>query len=448
MAGCSAGTGGELLDWRRGIDGALHLNAAGASPPHWRAAEAVAAHLSLERERGGYQAAEAARGGNAARQALSQLLHCQPEEVALQESAQLAWAKAFYSLDLREGDALLAFESEYAGNAVAMLQRCRKTGARLQVLPHRPSGLIDLDALRDALRRAKGSASRCVVALTHMNTGSAVIQPAEEVGVVAREFGAVYLLDACQTIGQIDVDVRAIGCDFACGTGRKWLRGPRGSGFLYASREATDAADANFAQTASNYGSGAEAVTYLPPDCSVDKRRASLFGEPVMLDHVSGLWQSRDTYTLAPGARRFEMWEASEANRCGLAAAVSVALVVTPSRIHAISSHLASLLRRRLVELVPGVRLRDGSARSANGAPLGAIVAFEVEGVSSAALAECLKAQALDCSLSPSSHTFKDQQWTQQPSIRLSPSYFNTTDEVETAAQMVAVQVARLRLGA
>lgn len=374
---------------------------------------------------GGYDAAAAAcRAGSDPRAAISALLHCDVSEVALQESAQVAWAKAFYSLQLGPSDTIVAFESEYAGNAVALLQQRARTGAALAVLPHLPSGVADVEALRRVLADCTRLGGRCVVVLTHMNTGSAVIQPAAAVGSIARHFGAVFLLDACQTVGQLPVDVQAIGCDFACGTGRKWLRGPRGSGFLYARRGATDAADA--------------ARVGGP---------MSLFGEPSMLDHVSGVWNARETYALAPGATRFEMWEASEASRLGLGAAARVALAVTPERIHCLSSRLARQLRRRLRTAIPKVVMRDGSEAAVDSSQLGAIVVFEVEGIDSNMLATALTARRISCTLVANTHTFAEEEWGRPDAIRMSPSYFNTDVEVEAVVAAVADEAEKLRPG-
>lgn len=420
----------RLSDWRRGVEdgGWLHLNAAGASPSHWTCHEAQVAHLELERSMGGYAAAAKAMGGEGRRDtraSIAALLHCDTSEVALQESAQIGWAKAFYSLDLGPADTIFAFESEYAGNAVAMLQRKERTGASLAVLPLDATGTADLRALRDALSAARDAhpAGLCVIALTHMNTDSAILQPAAAVGELAREWGAVYLLDACQTIGQLEVDVSAIGCDFASGTGRKWLRGPRGAGFLYARRRATDLAEGS-----GGAGGGAR----------------SLFGEPPMLDHVSAAWTSPTAYDLAGGARRFEMWEASQAARLGLGAAAELALALTPQFIHLRSSSLAAELRSRLHGL-HGLRWRDGSARAAPGQPLGAIVALEVEGVDSHALARALAARRIGCSVSPSTHSFAQADWARPAALRLSPTYYNTEAEIGTAATAVLEEVARLR---
>ena len=229
------------LSWRKGLSPTfIHCNAAGASPSSQPCHDALVDHLSLEREIGGYAAASKVLGGSKSREAphasLGKLFGCPSRNVAVVESAQRGWNLALNSLPLSTGTTVLCFSSEYAGNAVSLLALCERTGAALRVLPTLPSGTVNVPALEAALAelsRAASSgaspseASPTVVALTHVNTDSSVIQPAGEVGAVCAAFGAVYLLDSCQSVGCFPVDVTAIGCDFAVATGRKWLRGPR-----------------------------------------------------------------------------------------------------------------------------------------------------------------------------------------------------------------------------
>ena len=404
--------------WRAGIDSAgwIHLNAAGASPSPALVHDAIVKHLDLERTVGGYAAA--ARVEREPHAAVAALLNCAADEIALAESAQAGWARAFYSLAFRPNDRILTWESEYAGNAVAMLQVAERTGAQLEVLPMRADGVADVEALERALSATPPGAST-LVALTHVQTESSVVQPAERVGAACRAAGGdtLYMLDACQTAGILPLDVEALGCDFLAATGRKWLRGPRGTGFLYARRGA------------------------LAPGGS------RLVGEPPMVDHTSVRWTSSRSYEVMPTAARYEMWESSIAGRAGLAAACDfVREEVGVATAFELACARAAELREGLAK-IPGLTLRDappsfGAAAEAAGARRCAIVTFDVAPARTAAeVAAALDAKKIGVSVSPSFHTFDDAQWARPPVVRLSPSYFTTEEEVESVVAAVAEAV-------
>ena len=198
--------------WRAGTEGGwTHMNAAGASPSPDPVHAAYTGHLELERTIGGYAAAaqRGTAGDRDAHAAVADLLNCAPDEVALHESAQAAWARAFYSLEFTSTDRIVCFESEYAGNAVAFVQACKRSGAALEVLPMRADGIADVDALEATLARGPADAAgRTLVALTHIQTDSSVVQPAARVGALCRAHRALYLLDACQSVGQLPISVR------------------------------------------------------------------------------------------------------------------------------------------------------------------------------------------------------------------------------------------------
>ncbi|CAJ1377325.1 unnamed protein product [Effrenium voratum] len=326
--------------------------------------------------------------------AAAALLNCDPAELAVTESAQSAWAKAFASLDFRPGDRIFCWESEYAGNAVALLQAKRRFGVQLEVLPMR-QGRVDVERLEAELVAFQAARTgRALVALCHLQTNSSVVQPAEAVGQVARRHQAVFLLDTCQTIGQMPVDLRRLGCDFACATGRKWLRGPRGTGLLYARG-----------------------------DCQWE-----LVGEPCMLDHVSAHWTSPSSYHLAEGARRFEMWETSPALHAGLAAALQLCSSIGPERIWERATMLARRLRGRLQDM--GLTCCDAEAEPESRA---AIVTFAATRPAQE-IKEALAARRIAVSVSPRIHSFNESDWKEPPVVRLSPSYYNTEDEIDAAA--------------
>ena len=422
----------ELESWRRGIKswdqgGWLHLNAAGASPCSQEVFDAMTQFLSKERDVGGYEAeAQYVKHGRDARQAAAELLGCDADEIALTESAQSAWAKAFACLAFRPGDHIFCWASEYAGNAVAFVQAAKK-GVKLQVLPMRSDGVVDIESLEKALE-SMPSSSRSLVALTHIQTNSSIVQPAAAVGKIAQKHGAIFLLDTCQSIGQLPVNLRALGCDFACGTGRKWLRGPRGTGLLYARKSVLPQSESSESQTGG--------LRYEGPSSS-----SSLVGEPAMIDHVSASWKRSDHYELSAGARRFEMWESSPALHCGLAVAIDACRTIGPERIFRRASFLAELLRDELRQN-QGVTLRDApetSATSAARAARCAIVTFEASGLGITAdeIKEALTQRRIAVSVAPPFHTFDDSAWNLPATVRLSPSYYNTEEEIHAAAETV-----------
>src|SRR5207244_6836177 len=207
----------------------VFLDSAGSSLPPAPVLDAVVEHLRREAEVGGY-AAEDERATELAgvREALAQLLGCGAECVALSDSATRAWTQLFYAVPLAAGDRILLARSEYASNAIAALQRARRHGARVEAVPADPTGELDLDALERMLdERVR------IVSLVHVPTNGGLVNPVAEATELVHRAGGLVLLDACQSVGQLAVDVRSLGVDGLAGTGRKWLRGPRGTGFLY-----------------------------------------------------------------------------------------------------------------------------------------------------------------------------------------------------------------------
>ncbi|MFD4600389.1 N-methyl-L-tryptophan oxidase [Streptomyces sp. NPDC058464] len=312
-----------------------HFNAAGAALLASDTVEAVIGQLRAESLHGGYEAARLAADGLAAVYTRTgRLLGVDADEIALVESATAGWQRIVSALRLRPGDRVLAARSSYVSSALHLLAAERDTGLRVEVLPNGPDGATDLAALERALRTGPAA----LVTAAHVPTSSGLVEPAAGIGALSAEHGVPFLLDATQSLGQLPVDMPALGCDLLIGTGRKFLRGPRGTGLLAVRRPLLER---------------------LAPEAP-DVRGAR--------------WTAERSWELAPDARRFELWEAAHALRLGLGSALADLHALGPATVFARLSALAARLRERL-GTVPGVRLTDPPAAG------GAIVTFVVEGL-------------------------------------------------------------------
>jgi cysteine desulfurase/selenocysteine lyase len=374
----------------------LHFNNAGAGLAPLPVLRAQTDHLELEARVGAYEAElQREQAIEHAYDAVATLLGCHRDEVAIVESATRAWDAAFYAMPFRPGDRILASKAEYASNYLAFLQVVRRTGAEIVVVPDDEHGQLSVDALARLVDdRTK------LIAVTHAPTNGGLVNPAAEIGRIAQAAGVPFLLDACQSVGQMPTRVDEIGCDMLSATGRKYLRGPRGTGFLYV-------------------------------------RRALLERmEPLTIDLHAAHWTAQDRYELRPDARRFEVWELSYAGKIGLGVAIDYALGFGMEAIRARVAPLAEHLRGRLAA-IPGVVVRDkGAVRSG-------IVGFTVEGRAPGLVQERLRAQAMNVWTSSLASTRLDMEARGLGGlVRASVHYYNTEDEVDRFAGAVAAIVA------
>lgn len=369
-----------------------YLHNAGAALMPAPVVAAMKGHIDLESEIGGYAAADReSERLEAVYGSVARLLNAAPDEIALTENATVAWQMAFYALPFQRGDRILTAEAEYAANYVAFLQVARRTGAVIDVVPSDASGELDIHALERMIdARVK------LIAITWVPTNGGLVNPAASIGKIARAHGIPYLLDACQAVGQMPVDVEAIGCDMLSATGRKFLRGPRGTGFLYVRRPLLQRL------------------------------------EPPIIDHFAAPWVARDEYRLRDDARRFENWENNYAARLGLGVAVDYALAIGLGPIEERCRLLASRLRRGLAA-INGITLRD------LGRAPGAIVSFTLEGHDADDIVACAAKAGITIGASDPSSTLIDAELRALPPVvRASPHYYNTEEEIDRLVAHIA----------
>lgn len=372
----------------------VHLNNAGASLMPAPVLEAVRDHLDREALLGGYEAAaEAAGAVEEAYRSVAALLATSPDRVAFTEHATAAFAQALSAIPFRPGDVILTSRNDYVSNQIQYLSLGERLGVEVVRAPEAPEGGVDLGAVEELIHRRRPR----LVALTHVPTNSGLVQDVAAVGRMCRARDVWYLVDACQSVGQMPVHPEELGADFLSATARKFLRGPRGAGFLWVSDRVLDAD-----------------LTPLFPDLRGADWLADRLVQP------------------APDARRFETWEFAWGLVLGTGAAARYALEVGVEEGGARARRLAEELRRRLAGL-PGARVLD------RGRELAALVTVAVEGHEPAALMRALRARGVNTtgqSRVDAALDYDDKGV--DGALRLSPHYFNTETEVETAVSALA----------
>jgi selenocysteine lyase/cysteine desulfurase len=291
---------------------------------------------------------------------------------------------AFYGMEFAEGDRILTSRAAYASNYIAFLQVADRTGAQVDVVPSTDTGEIDVDALRETLDdRVR------LIALTHIPTNGGLVNPAADVGAIAADADVPFLLDACQSAGQRPLPVDDLQCTMLSGTGRKYLRGPRGTGFLYVDRDWIERI------------------------------------EPPLLDLHAATWTSPDTYEIHPDARRFETFESHVAGQVGLGVAVRYALDLGLDAIRERVTALAETLRTALAA-VDGVTVADtGRIRSG-------ITTFYAEQMDAAEIQAALRERDVNTSVSTPNSTRLDAEARNLPDlVRASVHYYNTEGEID-----------------
>jgi cysteine desulfurase/selenocysteine lyase len=314
----------ELRSETPGAQRTAHFNSCGAALPPTTVVEAQIGHLKLEASIGGYEAAATSTKKNSIYASAAQLIGCSEAEIAFTDSASRAWNVFVYSLSLRPGDEILTSRIEFGTNLISLQHVAERSGAKLRILDPMPDGTVDVsDLSRRLSERTK------LVAITHAAAHFGGVNPVEEIGALLAGFNALYLVDACQSVGQMQVDVSRIRCHALTATGRKWLRGPRGSGFLYVREGVSEAIDPVLSDL-------------VTADLLLDQH-----------DNITGI-------TFGPDARRFELWERNVAGEIGLGVAIQYLLSVGLDFAHKRIKQLSDLVKERLSD-VPHITVIEAS---------------------------------------------------------------------------------------
>jgi selenocysteine lyase/cysteine desulfurase len=386
----------QVQKWRGDTPGAahrIHLNNAGSGLMPSSVLFATTSHLEREAVLGGYESEdEAAPRVEDAYRSVATLLGAAPRNVAIVENATVAFFQALSAFDFQPGDVIVTTRNDYISNQLAFLSLAQRRGVVIRRGEESASGGVEPESIRHLLRDPRAR----LLAVTWVPTNSGLIQPVEALGHIAQAAGVPYLIDACQAVGQLPIDVLRLRCDFLAATARKFLRGPRGIGFLYVS------------------------------DGTLER---GLF--PLHIDMRGGLWTGANSFALAADARRFENWEFSHALVLGLGAAAKYAAEVGVERGGQRARALAARLRAALAAL-PGLRVLD------RGAELAAIVTVEVAGKAAPALVRELRTRGINTSASLRDYAVIDMDEKRAASaIRLSPHYYNTEEELDAAVEAI-----------
>jgi len=374
----------NLRKQTKGCEKVIHFNNAGASLMPNVVLDTMIKYLSEEHMLGGYETAE--KHDDEFHELYHQtaaLINANPEEIAYTENATNAWLMAFHSIPFEPGDKILTTQVEYASNYITYIQARKKFGVEIVPLAN-INGEVDLDALEQNIdNKVK------LISITHIPTNGGLVNPAEAIGKIAAKYNVYYLLDACQSVGQYPVDVEAIGCHFLSATGRKYLRGPRGTGFLYVAKSIQDEV------------------------------------EPPFLDLHSAEWVTPSTYKTRNNAQKFENWEKNMAAKIGFKKAVEYLNELGIQNVWSRVQYLASLLRQKL-SLIDRIVVTDLGTTKCG------IVTFNTVGIDPEVVKSSLASRKINVWLSSRSSTLLDMEARNLTNIiRASVHYYNTEEEID-----------------
>jgi cysteine desulfurase/selenocysteine lyase len=301
----------QLRAETKGTLNRIHFNNAGASMPPDVVVNTVVNYLQEEALEGGYETEFRYNDQiENTYNLIAKLINANPYEIAVVENASMAWGLAINGIDFKNGDEIITSEVEYVTNLISFLNVQKSHQVSVKVVPNDEHGNFMLDEFKQAITQKTK-----LIAVTHIPSAAGCMLPIIEIGKIAREHNILYLVDACQSVGQVPIDVEEIGCDMLSVTGRKYLRAPRGTGFLYVRQEVQN---------------------YL---------------KLLFIDGFTADLISPDEYKIRNDARRFELYEKNRALTIGLGKAVEYALNIGIDRIWQRIQYLAGSLRQQLTSI-------------------------------------------------------------------------------------------------
>lgn len=395
-------TSSEIAQFRKdtpGTSSLIHLNNAGAAFMPLGVKKNIDHYLQMEMDYGGYETAALQKEGlDAFYTNFAKLINAKASQIAFATNATDAYNKALSAIPFRQGDVILTTLNDYVSNQIAFLQIKQLWGVQIVHARDVPEGGVDPQDMVQKMDQYHPK----LVAVTHVPTNSGLIQPIEAIGKACRERNILYLVDACQSIGQLVLDVEKIGCDFLSGTGRKFLRGPRGTGFLFVS------------------------------DRVLEQHLAPLF-----LDLHSAAWSAEDEFEALGNAKRFELWEKPYAFMLGAAVAAAYTNEIGMDRIEKRVKWLAQYLRDGL-QAIPPIRVLDLGVEKAG------IVTLHLPDWQAPHLHQHLLQQGINSAYTSQAYNRFDMgkkkvDWL----LRLSPHYYNTVEELDVVLKVMENIVAR-----
>lgn len=371
----------------------LFVNSAGASLVPRPVFDAVSGYLQEEQKVGGYFLADQRLEDiRLFYHHAAELLHCAPGNIAFCHDATDAFTKALSAISFQKGDIILTTDDDYVSNHLNFIGLRDRLGITLVKGRNNANGDLDVAHFSELIAKHRPT----LVSVTHIPTNSGLIQDVQAVGKICREYDCTYIVDACQSVGQIPVNVSEIQCDYLSATGRKFIRGPRGTGLLYVS------------------------------DRMLDKGQ-----HPLLVDLHGATWEEEFEYTLRQDAGRFEYWEKPYALQIGLSEALKYILEIGINEIASYNQQIMKRLRKNLSG-IKGVHTYD------RGSELASILTFRKEGMSQQSIKEALNKQDVYYSVANIHNALldfrkKNIEW----AVRISPHYFNTEEEMDRLAAII-----------